>query len=234
MSKKIIYLTIDDAPSEIMNDKIEYLLCEEIPAIFFCEGAKLKDRGDVVINAIRKGFMIGNHSYSHPHFSKISVDKGKKEIKDTDDLINKLYLKADKKRPAKIFRFPYGDKGTSGKVKIYQEFLKNLGYSQPEFENIDDVWVNKKRIFEYYDVLWTYDSDDYKTENDYKKGKRESEETILAKMDKKFPGCMEGLSLNEYSDIVLVHDHPETKDLFIKMVDKLKSKGFEFRLPKLK
>jgi len=231
MNKKIIYLTIDDAPSEIMNDKIEYLLREEIPAIFFCEGKKLEVQENVVIEAIKNGFIIGNHSYTHPHFSKIGVNKGKKEIKDTDELINKIYLKANKERPTKIFRFPYGDRGIYGVVKTYQEFLKNLEYSQPVFENIEDSSVNKTRIFESYDVFWTYDSEDYKTKGSYKKEKRENEETILAKMDKKFP---DGLNLNEHSDIVLVHDHPETKDLFIKMVDKLKSKGFEFRLPKLK
>ena len=153
MSKKIVYLTIDDAPSEIMEDKIEYLLRNEIPAIFFCEGKGLNERGEMIIKAIKNGFIIGNHSYKHSRFSEIDVEEGKKEIKNTDDLINDLYSKANIERPTKIFRFPYGDKGNGGffhnppgkdydecfknnTVKIYQEYLKNLGYSQPKFENV--------------------------------------------------------------------------------------------------
>lgn len=248
MNKKIVYLTIDDAPSKIMNDKIEYLLSKEIPAIFFCEGKKLNDQGEVVIGAIRKGFIIGNHSYCHSHFSEKSIEEGEEEIKETDDLINDLYAKAEKERPAKIFRFPYGDKGNGGffhnpcgrdfqeclkndKVKAYQEFLKNLGYYQPKFKNINYDWVKQKRIFTYYDVVWTYDSEDYATE---KPNNRKSDEEVLLDMDKNKPELMKCLNSNDSSDIVLVHDHQNIQDLFIKMIDKLKSKGFEFRLPEFK
>lgn len=145
-------------------------------------------------------------------------------------MINSLYSKANKERPANFFRFPYGDRGDSdlSHGKEYQEFLRKLGYSQPKFENVNYDWVNKRRIFEYYDVYWTYDSEDYKTE------KGVSDESILEKMDLNIPEYGKSLSFNGSSDIILVHDHLKTKDLFIKMIDKIKLKGFEFKLPKFK
>ncbi|MFB6099960.1 MAG: polysaccharide deacetylase family protein [Candidatus Nanohalobium sp.] len=105
------YLTIDDSPSKVMEAKLDFLDRKGIPAMFFCEGAKLEERPELVKEAIRRGFIIGNHSYSHPKFSEISFEKAKKEIKKTEEIIDDIYDKVDTERPGKFFRFPYGDKG---------------------------------------------------------------------------------------------------------------------------
>lgn len=111
MIKKIAYLTIDDAPSTCLKEKVDYLYNKKIPAIFFCEGERMQKRIDLVEYAINKGFIIGNHAWDHPYFSNLSLENCFKQIKDTDNLINKIYKKAGRKRPANYFRFPYGDKG---------------------------------------------------------------------------------------------------------------------------
>jgi len=114
---KIAYLTIDDCPSIDMKRKVNFLLEKRIPAIWFCRGELLEKRQQVVIYAIRKGFVIGNHSYDHPHFSEIPLEECFRQIKVTDELIEAVYEKAGIERPAKVFRFPWGDKGGGFDVK---------------------------------------------------------------------------------------------------------------------
>jgi len=71
----------------------------------------MEQRKSEVVDAIHKGYTIANHSYTHPHFSKISIEKAKDEISKTDELINEIYALANVERKHKWFRFPYGDKG---------------------------------------------------------------------------------------------------------------------------
>ncbi len=48
--------------------------------------------------AIKKGFIIGNHSYAHPHFSKITKEEAFEQIKKTDKIIEEVYKKSRNKR----------------------------------------------------------------------------------------------------------------------------------------
>jgi len=85
---KEIYLTIDDSPSSSFRSNLDYLISNEIPAIFFCIGNLMADYWDDIIFAIKQGYLIGNHSYSHPHFSDIPLEDAKREIRQTDKLID--------------------------------------------------------------------------------------------------------------------------------------------------
>lgn len=66
MTRKIAYLTIDDAPSLDFEKKIDFLQSQGIPAIFFCPGNALESRPQVTVEAIQSGFVIANHAYDHP------------------------------------------------------------------------------------------------------------------------------------------------------------------------
>ena len=44
-----------------------------------------------MIGAIRGGFLIANHSFSHPRFSTVDVDEAEREIATTDAVIDNLY-----------------------------------------------------------------------------------------------------------------------------------------------
>ena len=122
---KKAYLTIDDAPSKDFKKKVDFLISKKIPAIIFCEGQYINGREKELIYAIEEGFILGNHSYSHPHFSELSLKECTKEIKLTDGLIKNVYKKSKIKRPIKIFRFPYGDKGTGNKKGFLFRFFSN-------------------------------------------------------------------------------------------------------------
>ena len=109
MSK--IILTVDDNPQKVTKSVVDYLKENEIPAILFIEGARAEKDRDSVLYAIRNGFIIGNHSYSHPHFSNLNYDECVDEIEKTEAIIEDIYIESGIKRPLKIFRFPFIDKG---------------------------------------------------------------------------------------------------------------------------
>ena len=126
-NKKSVYLTIDDAPSIKMDKLLDYLIKNKHKAIFFCQGNFMEKRPEPVIRAIKKGFIIGNHSYSHQDFNKISYKKGKEEIIKTDNILKRLYKKAGISWKHKYFRFPKLHRGGKNMLR-YQKLLYNLGY----------------------------------------------------------------------------------------------------------
>jgi peptidoglycan/xylan/chitin deacetylase (PgdA/CDA1 family) len=107
MTQKIAYLTIDDGPTEDMKEKINFLDSKGIKAIWFCQGRELEKFPDQAIYAIKKGHIIGSHSYDHPNFSEIDLEEAKNQIEKTDKIIDDLYSQAGISRPIKVFRFPF-------------------------------------------------------------------------------------------------------------------------------
>lgn len=113
------YLTIDDSPSERMDDMVDALVARGVPAIFFCRGDHLAVRGESAVRAIRKGFVIANHAYHHRRSSQISFDEVTREIADTQNLIDDAYQRAGVSGMQKYFRFPHMDRGTGGWIVDY-------------------------------------------------------------------------------------------------------------------
>ena len=109
--RKIAYLMVDDAPSGDFAAKTRFLLERNVPAVFFCGGKGILANEKLLIEAIRKGFVIGNHAYSHDKFSDMPLMDCLKEIAIADKAVRDLYAKAGAARPANLFRFPYLDKG---------------------------------------------------------------------------------------------------------------------------
>jgi peptidoglycan/xylan/chitin deacetylase (PgdA/CDA1 family) len=113
------YLTIDDSPSGETDALCTFLLAEKVPAILFCRGDRLESNPDPVVRAIRNGFAIGNHAYSHRRSSQIGFDEMTAEIARTDALIDAAYERAGVARTAKYFRFPHMDRGAGGWIVDY-------------------------------------------------------------------------------------------------------------------
>src|SRR5690554_4971402 len=118
--KKAI-LTIDDAPSSDFKNKVAILKEHHVPAVFFCTGLLMRKRKKDLVNAIQEGFILGNHSYNHYHFSKLTLKECERQIKKASILIDEVYKMAGVDRPVKWFRFPYGDKGDGRMGSIFQQ-----------------------------------------------------------------------------------------------------------------
>lgn len=163
---KRVFLTIDDSPSLYMDQKIATLKSKSIPAVFYVRGEFVELHPQQVVNAIQQGFLIGNHSYSHPYFSEITLEECFEEIRKTETLINHCYEQAAIKRTCKIIRFPYGDRGAGEhaavarsqeakeKVKAIQHYLTESNFVQVKLHGQDEDFI---------DSFWTWDTEDYRS-----------------------------------------------------------------------
>jgi len=200
--KKEIYLTIDDGPKD-SHDQILDVLGEN-KATFFMVGKLLENphRFDLSCRTLDLGHEIGNHSYSHPRFSKISYDQARKEIERTHKLIDQAYRRCGRVNP-NFFRFPYGDNGRTlaepieetpdeNKPKGLADILESLNY----------------RVF-----FWNIDSQDWKY--------------YLPKRQITLDQIMGNVERTRDGNIVLVHDLPITAERVIPFF--VSSKEYELK-----
>lgn len=104
-TKKHIALTFDDGPSKT-NTKIvlDALKKHKAKATFMVIGQNVnKGTADLLKQEVKLGCEIGNHSYSHANFKKLSQKKVKAELKQTDDAVKKY----TGSKPT-VIRTPYG------------------------------------------------------------------------------------------------------------------------------
>lgn len=106
-----LYLTIDDGPSEKFTALANFLAERGVPAVFFNRGDMMEKRPEAVIYAIKKGYIMANHAYSHKRASTLSYEGMCAEILRTEEILDDLYTRAGVDRPGKYFRFPYLDRG---------------------------------------------------------------------------------------------------------------------------
>lgn len=242
------YLTIDDGPSIDFEQKLAFLQEQGIKAIWFCLGQNLEQRGDRVIEAIRAGHIIANHSYSHPYFSQQTTEQCFAEIHQTHILLEALYKQADVAWNKRYFRFPFGDDGsgidmwqrvwhaaapaTLAKAQAIQAYLRQLGYEQAHFAGVTHPF-----LFDYgqhfVDVFITYDSQDWQiTLADPEDGQAVMA-ALLARMDAHEPDRLVNLSDTDSGTVLCFHDmyHRQSLALFKQMVLKVRDKGFVFAWP---
>ncbi len=113
------WLTIDDTPSAMTDGCVNYLLENDIPALFFCRGDRLSENPEPACRAIEKGFAVGNHAWSHRRASAMGYAETVNEIASTERLIEDCYRAAGVERARKYFRFPHIDRGAGGWVVDY-------------------------------------------------------------------------------------------------------------------
>ena len=231
---KKAYLTIDEFPSEDGKDKIDHLVEQDIRALLFCRGDGLEQRMEYAVHALEKGFILGNHTYSHPDINNTSLRKIKNEIEKTEKLIEKAYQKAGKKRPGKYIRFPGINRGgTEKREKELQKYLEEKGFRKPEFREINYQWYYDFGLDQYIDVGCTYDTEDWKL---FQENGPETVEELVNRMDNQNPEKGLGLNYEKSRDIIMMHDHPFTdrklsNKAFYSIIKKLKEKGIKLILP---
>ena len=125
-----VTLVIDDGPSETTDALLGALERHGHRGVCFILGANLPGREGALVSAIRRGHALGNHSFSHPHFSEITLDVARDEVARTEALIGRLYAEAGQPRPGRWFRFPYLDRGEANEG-AFQEMLAGFGFSTP-------------------------------------------------------------------------------------------------------
>jgi glycosyltransferase involved in cell wall biosynthesis/peptidoglycan/xylan/chitin deacetylase (PgdA/CDA1 family) len=233
--KSFFYLTIDDGPSTDTGEKIRLLAHHKSPAVWFCVGKNLEDYPETAMQLIESGHVIGNHSYAHPHFSAITLDECRDEIVRTEKIIEELYRKSDAQRPAKLFRFPYGDQGhfengnpSNNPEKLLhkarlQQLLKDMGFQAFPISTVDPHDVCSNQPVE-IDWLWSYDIQDWAI------GDCDGFRLSSRKVIKNLRSFLENYDYKK-NQIILTHDHEETAKYFPRFIEAFSERGLTLHLP---
>jgi polysaccharide deacetylase family sporulation protein PdaB len=110
--KKQVALTFDDGPSKYYTDKVLDILKEyNVKATFFLIGSNVQKYPEVVKRIAEEGHQIGNHSWAHRNFKKLTNDEMRQELDMTEQVIDSAGGKM-----TNLFRPPYGSNPDDLKV----------------------------------------------------------------------------------------------------------------------
>ncbi len=201
-------LTIDDIPSNNTRAIVDYLNEAGIRAIMFAVGHKADKDPEPAVYAIRHGMIVGNHGYSHPHFSALSLEEGIREIEQCEAVLNRLYDLAGVRRTFRPFRFPFGDKGGAHRDAL-QAYLRANGFSKVDDTRIPYPWWKEQGLDRDMDTLWTFDF----TEYNIRPGSGYTMDDVRKRMRNASPASGAALYAPEGRHILLLHAHDETEAL---------------------
>src|ERR1043166_7250206 len=99
-----VAMTFDDGPSAKLTPRLlDLLAAHHIHATFFVIGQNVSENPEITARAAREGHEIGNHSWSHPNFAKMSTEGVRNQLRKTDEAI-----KSATGASPKLMRPPYG------------------------------------------------------------------------------------------------------------------------------
>ncbi len=131
--QKKVALTFDDVPDPRVTPAVLDVLARyKICATFFVVGERAAKHPELVARIIREGHVIGNHSYNHPVFSKLSPDQFQWQLGRTNEILYSI----TGKKPT-LLRPPYGELLPS-QVKWSQE----RGYTVVNWDVDSEDWRN--------------------------------------------------------------------------------------------
>lgn len=98
-----VALTFDNGPTQFTEQLLDTLKSYNAQATFFVIGQNAEHQPDLLRRIINEDHLIGNQSFNHKDFTRISAKEIKSELNASDDLIEEI----TGYRP-EFFRFPYG------------------------------------------------------------------------------------------------------------------------------
>ncbi|MBW7455665.1 polysaccharide deacetylase family protein [Paenibacillus sepulcri] len=114
-----VALTFDDVPDPRYTSKVlDILARHKVRATFFVVGSRAASYPSIVRRIGREGHVIGNHSYNHAVFSRISLFAFQQQIRNTDAILRPLAGYSPR-----LIRPPYGEV-LPGQI----EWMKQNGY----------------------------------------------------------------------------------------------------------
>lgn len=104
-TSKVVALTFDDGSDGTNINKIlDILATHKVKATFFLTGSGAAKHPAWIKNISNQGHALGNHSYSHPDFTKMTASQMKSELDRTETTIKNITGKTTKP----LFRAPFG------------------------------------------------------------------------------------------------------------------------------
>lgn len=201
-------LTIDDFSSKNTPAIVDYLKEKGIRPIFFAAGQNVERYYEEALYAVRNGAIVGNHSYSHPAFSSLSVEACVEEIENCERVLDRLYRDSGAERAFRPFRFPYGDKGGEHKAAL-QKYLKEKGFHKVDDTHIPYPWWKENGLDRDIDTFWTFDFAEY----NIRPGSGFTKESVWERMHDAKPETGAALFGENSRHILLLHAHDETEEM---------------------
>ena len=144
--KLAITFDINWAENDQLYNILEVLDKYNVKATFFIMGGWVnysEENKDKLVKIKEGGHEIGNHSYIHPMFTKISEDRMQEEIDKTNKILENTIGEK-----TKLFRFPSGDYN-----KKACEFIYNHGMISIQWDVDSLDWKETGAEYEYNRVM---------------------------------------------------------------------------------
>ena len=223
-------LTIDDIASKNTPAIVDYLNEKGIQAVMFAYGEKAEEFFDNAVYALQHGMIIGNHSYTHPHFSELTFEESVSEIEKCEKVLDRLYKAAGVQRKYRPFRFPFGDTGSGNKTAL-QKYLTENGFDKLDDTFVPYPWWKNEGIDKNIDTYWTFDVAEY----NIRPGSGFTADDVFKRMNDPAPAEGAPLLADGGRHIILIHAHDETEALvpgYYKLfIDYMLENGIEFVKP---
>ncbi|KAI3329393.1 hypothetical protein HD806DRAFT_530788 [Xylariaceae sp. AK1471] len=145
--KKVVALTIDDAPSEHTEEILGILNGHGATATFFVIGGQVAGREDILADIVRSGSELGNHAMHDEPSRSLSDDELTEQIETVREKIRKAYKTGEGPTPPRYFRPGSGffsDRMRSLVEKLGYRLV--LGSVYPHDPQIHWSWLNSRHI----------------------------------------------------------------------------------------
>ena len=148
-SPKRVALTFDDVPDRLLTLQVlDVLRAEGVKATFFVVGNRAEENPDVVKRMRDEGHELGNHSYTHANFNKISDEEFHNEVLKTQAAVKRI---TDGYR-MRYIRPPYGNVRekqiewlVSQKIKVVNWNVDSLDWTQIDADEVEKNIMNQVR-----------------------------------------------------------------------------------------
>ena len=132
LSDKLV-LSFDDGPNHSTQTILNILKKHDVGAVFFLIGKNIDNEQELLEELREGGFVLGNHSYSHPsNFALMTTKSIITELQITEQLLGKSSIR--------LFRSPFGITSPQINRAVKHLDMKSIGWSLRSF----DTLVNNK------------------------------------------------------------------------------------------
>ncbi len=129
--KKQVHIGFDvEGNPKILNEILAILAQYRYHTTFFIQGAWAADHPDAVKRIVAQGHEVGNHSWTHSDFRKLSREQIVKELADTEELVFKLTGKSTKP----YFRPPYSYRNKQSIQVAYEQGYTHILWGQDAYD----------------------------------------------------------------------------------------------------
>ncbi|WP_138750832.1 polysaccharide deacetylase family protein [Paenibacillus sinopodophylli] len=139
-SQKVVAFTFDDGPNPLYTPQLLDIFSEVSGrATFFMIGEMIEQHSEVAAAVHAHNHEIGNHTYSHPFMTQISIDQCENELLRTERLITQITG-----APPSVMRPPYLDynedvHAITSKFGYHAIGALNLGTRDWEMPGVDHI-----------------------------------------------------------------------------------------------